>query len=78
MNITINGEPTDVQDGATVLDIVADLLNKPMNTDGTAADGSKLGIAVALSDTVIARSQWASTTPVDGDTLEIITAVQGG
>lgn len=78
MNITLNGEPTDVQDGATVLDIVADLLNKPMNTDGTAADGTKLGIAVALSDTVIARSLWASTTPVDGDTLEIITAVQGG
>lgn len=36
------------------------------------------GIAAALNDRVIPRSQWTETEIADGDRIEIVTAVQGG
>jgi len=47
-----------------------------LNDDGTAADGTRLGIAVAVDGAVIPRAKWA-TTPVAG-AIDIVTAVQGG
>jgi sulfur carrier protein len=36
------------------------------------------GIAVALNNEVVPRSEWGSTAIADGDQLDIVTAVQGG
>jgi sulfur carrier protein len=36
------------------------------------------GVAVALNDSVVPRSQWDATHVEDGDRLEIIRATQGG
>ncbi len=40
--------------------------------------GAPAGIAVALNDTVIPRDQWAASRLRDGDSVEVIHAVQGG
>ncbi|UWE70386.1 sulfur carrier protein ThiS [Corynebacterium diphtheriae bv. gravis] len=41
-------------------------------------DGIHPGIAVAINQRVIPRSQWDTTTVTAGDHLDILTAVQGG
>lgn len=38
----------------------------------------KPGIAVAVNDTVVRRSDWKQTELADGDHVEVITAMQGG
>jgi sulfur carrier protein len=35
-------------------------------------------VAAALNETVVPRSRWAAATLVDGDRVEVLTAVQGG
>ncbi|PKG50848.1 sulfur carrier protein ThiS [Olleya sp. 1-3] len=41
-------------------------------------DISVNGIAVAINQSIITKSDWISTTPNDGDALLIIKATQGG
>jgi len=36
------------------------------------------GVAVAINDTVVPRSQWREAAIGDGDRIEIVVAVQGG
>jgi sulfur carrier protein len=36
------------------------------------------GIAVAINESVIRQSDWDDATLADGDTVEVITAQQGG
>ena len=79
MNITLNGQPTQLtQKNPTVKDAIETTLNKKLNPDGTFNDGTKAGIAAALGTTIIKRSEWATTPLPENDTLDIITAVQGG
>jgi sulfur carrier protein len=59
-------------------------------TTGTWAPGTRLdkvvaevtaaqkGIAVAVGDAVVPRTQWSGWVLADGDVVEILTAVQGG
>ena len=65
--ITLNGEPTDIS-----VTTVRELL------ESRGIDPSMPGVAVALNDRVIRRSEWPSTTIAGGDRIEIITAMQGG
>jgi len=44
---------------------------------GTVSE-ARSGIAVALNNEVVPKSQWPSVTVHDGDRIEIVTAVQGG
>ncbi|TVZ23113.1 sulfur carrier protein [Dokdonia sp. Hel_I_63] len=44
----------------------------------TQLDISVSGIAVAINERIITRSQWVSTVPDDGDAVLIIKATQGG
>ncbi len=39
---------------------------------------SRTGIAVAVGDDVVPRTEWDSRRLRDGDEIEILTAVQGG
>jgi sulfur carrier protein len=66
MRMTINGAERDVADGATIADLLAGL------------DLRRDGIAVALNDDVVPRTEHPVRTLHDGDRVEIIVAVAGG
>ena len=67
MRLIVNAIESEVSDLATVADVVAGL-----------AGPEPRGVAVALNGDVVPRSAWATTRPVDGDAVEVLTAVQGG
>ncbi|KUJ54480.1 thiamine biosynthesis protein ThiS [Streptomyces albus subsp. albus] len=66
MTVSVNGEPREIPEGLTLDLLVADL---------TQASG---GVAAAVNETVVPRSQWAGTPLGEGDRVEVLTAVQGG
>jgi sulfur carrier protein len=78
MNIRLNGTEQNVADGASVSTLVSQLTGRAIGPDGRAADGRKLGVAVARNAEVVPRSQWHATALADGDDVELVTAVQGG
>lgn len=67
MNVLVNGESRELPGGSSVADVVRLVL-----------PGTGDGIAVALNDDVVPRSRWAGALLSEGDTVEILTAVQGG
>ena len=78
MNIRLNGTEQSVSEGASVSTLVSQLTGRSIGPDGRAADGGKLGVAVARNAEVVPRSQWHATALADGDDVELVTAVQGG
>ena len=68
MNVTVNGEAREVDDRATVVD-VAGLLGKKR---------PRLGVAVAVNGAVVPKSEWETTTLVEGDRIEVLNAIGGG
>ncbi|RIQ31181.1 sulfur carrier protein ThiS [Jiangella rhizosphaerae] len=70
--VTVNGDVVAFDSGATLGDVVLRTMTKP---DGTYSDS---GIAVAVNQIVVPRSDWAATPLRADDKIEIITAVQGG
>jgi sulfur carrier protein len=66
MKLLVNGEPTLVDDGATVGALAASILDRPK------------GVAVAVNGEVVPRSAWSTTTLCDDDRVEVVTARQGG
>ncbi|MGW3492751.1 sulfur carrier protein ThiS [Streptomyces sp. NPDC001020] len=66
MNISVNGEPRQVAPG-TALDALVQALTEAPS-----------GVAAALNETVVPRTQWPSTPLSEGDRVEVLTAVQGG
>ncbi|MGN6441565.1 MAG: sulfur carrier protein ThiS [Arthrobacter sp.] len=78
MNITLNGNPHTVADGASITVLVSQVTGRPLADNGQATDGRKLGVAVAHNAQVVPRSQWFATALAEGDDIELVTAVQGG
>ncbi|GAA1131102.1 sulfur carrier protein ThiS [Citricoccus alkalitolerans] len=76
--ITLNGAPHAVPEGTTIVDLVAEAVGRPLGPDGNMLDGGRLGMAVAVDAAVVPRSRWHRTPVVEGQSIEIITAVQGG
>ena len=68
MNVTVNGKPTTMAEGATVADVVRALT-------GVA---EPRGVAVARCGAVVPRSAWSGTGLAEGDRIEVLTATQGG
>lgn len=68
MNVTINGEPREIGDGATVASVVEML---------DVAPGAR-GVAVALDGEVVSRGRWAQTELSEGSTVEVVAAIGGG
>ena len=68
MRVRVNGEPRDLDDGATVRDVVA-LLDLPADARG---------VAVAVDAEVVPRGAWEDTQVSDGAHVEVLTAIQGG
>ncbi len=65
--LCVNGEAMKT-DAQTVLGLLASL----------GVDESRTGVAVALNEEVVRRSQWIETPLSDGDTVELLRATQGG
>ena len=63
----MNGEAQQVAHGTSV----SSLLGRMDCADGR-------GVAVAINSTVVRRSEWESRQLVDGDTVLLIHAAQGG
>ncbi len=78
ISLQLNGEDTTLPEGSTVRAAVASLTDRDVDDTGRAGDGGALGVAVAVDGTVVPRSQWATTPLSAGQTVEIVTAVQGG
>jgi sulfur carrier protein len=66
--LRVNGEPVQVAAGATIADLVAQLV----------ADGDARGVAVAVDRCVVPRSEWASTPARAGSLVEVVGAAAGG
>ena len=66
MKIQVNGEWQDVAPGTALDTLVRSLTAAPS------------GVAAALNETVVPRTQWPSTPLCEGDRVEVLTAVQGG
>ncbi len=66
MRLTVNGEATELVDGATVADLV-----------GLVARSAR-GVAVSVDRAVVPRSAWSTAPLRDGSSVEILTAAAGG
>ena len=66
MKVTVNGEPREIPAGTSVAQLVRQVTDQ------------QTGIAVAVNGEVMPRRGWPATGLVDGDQVEIVTAVQGG
>lgn len=78
MELMINGQDHDLPSGTRLSAVVTRTTGRELHPDGTPVDGGRLGVAVALDAVVVPRSRWASTELADGQSIEIITAMQGG
>jgi sulfur carrier protein len=68
MKVLLNGNPAELDDGATVRAAV-DSLDLP---------ASGRGVAVAVDAEVVPRGEWATTELDDGARVEVLRAIQGG
>ncbi|SEL74695.1 sulfur carrier protein ThiS [Streptacidiphilus jiangxiensis] len=66
IRLTVNGEARSLPGGVTLAEVVAELSTAPS------------GVAAAVNEAVVPRSEWVATVLADTDRVEILTAVQGG
>ncbi|MEU5654042.1 sulfur carrier protein ThiS [Streptomyces sp. NPDC047737] len=66
VSISVNGEPRTVPAGTALDALVATLTT------------AHSGVAAAVDEAVVPRGAWAATTLVEGNRVEVLTAVQGG
>ncbi|MBM3667849.1 MAG: sulfur carrier protein ThiS [Actinobacteria bacterium] len=68
MRIELNGAETEVPERATVAAAV----------EAAGAGGAERGIAVALDGEVVPRGEWEVTELAEGQSVEVVVAIQGG
>ncbi|MET8118955.1 sulfur carrier protein ThiS [Micromonospora sp. NPDC005189] len=66
MELTVNGAGRSVPGGASVADLVREMVPE------------QRGVAVAVNGEVVPRAAWPATVLRDGDLVEVLTAAQGG
>ena len=66
MRLTVNDQPTDLPDGATVAALLERL----------ALPGTR--VAIEVNKRLVRRADHAATTLRDGDVVEVVTLVGGG
>ena len=67
MELTVNGTPRTIE-AVTVAELMVEL----------GFEGNATGVAAALNGAVVPQTEWSSAKLTDGDTIDIIHAVQGG
>jgi thiazole synthase len=68
MTVELNGSRVELPDGAKVATAI--------ELSGAAPDGR--GVAVAVDGEVVPRSEWEATSLSDGQSVEVLAAIQGG
>jgi thiazole synthase len=68
MTVELNGRPVELPDDATVATAI--------ELSGAAPEGR--GVAVAVDGDVVPRSEWGATALADGQSVEVLAAIQGG
>lgn len=68
MRIELNGAPRELADAATLADAVR----------ASGAPDAARGVAVALDGEVVPRGQWEATALREGQSVEVLAAIQGG
>ncbi len=68
MNITVNGSPEQVPDGISLAGLLT----------ARGQDARRKGIAIARNGEVVPRGQWTEARLLEGDSVELLTASQGG
>lgn len=66
LTIRLNGEPTEVASGSTVLDLLERLDRHPRT------------VAVERNGDIVPRQRYGETVLAEGDRLEVVHFVQGG
>lgn len=66
MNVMLNGERSEIDPGVTVAALVDRLLESPK------------GVAIAVNEEVVPRSQWRDVELQADDRVEVLTASKGG
>ena len=66
MKVVVNGEPTELQSGATVEAVLASL------------ELPDRGVAVAVDAEVVPRGEWPAHELSEGARVEVLRAIQGG
>lgn len=66
IDILLNGEPSSVAEGATLLDLLASLGRDPRT------------VAVERNGDIVSRARYGETRLEPGDRLEVVQFVQGG
>ena len=66
MNVLVNGEPTELEDGAMVEAVLASL------------ELPDRGVAVAVDAEVVPRGEWPAHELNEGARVEVLRAIQGG
>ena len=66
MNVLVNGEPTELEAGATVEVVLASL------------ELPDRGVAVAVDAEVVPRGEWPGHELSEGARVEVLRAIQGG
>ncbi|MCH7396533.1 sulfur carrier protein ThiS [Belliella sp. DSM 107340] len=67
MDITVNNEPLQIPDSCSITKLLQDHVQQKPE-----------GIAVAVNQSVIPKSEWENTFIASGDTIILIKATQGG
>ncbi len=68
MRIELNGEPRELAEGTTLAAAVRE----------SGAEQEAKGVAVALDGEVIPRGEWEATMLREGQSVEVLAAIQGG
>ena len=68
MRIRLNGDPLELRDRATLAEAAA----------RAGADPEARGLAAAVDGEVVPRAEWEATELADGQTVEVVRAIQGG
>ena len=68
MRVELNGEDVELAAGATVSDALA----------AAGVGDQARGVAVAVGGEVVSRSEWGTRALAEGESVEVVQAVQGG
>lgn len=66
MKIELNGRPREISPGTSIGELIVEVT------------GASRGSAAVIDGEIVPRSTWTTYTLADGQSVELITAVQGG
>jgi len=78
IQVQLNGQPASFPEASTVRDVIAAHTGKMITDQGRAADGTRLGVAIAVDGDVVPRSAWARRALAAEARIDLVTAAQGG